>query len=50
MGGWGIKERRLRCANCQVKNSHGDVKYSTGKVNTIVITMCGVRSVLELLG
>lgn len=43
----GEKVKRLRSTN---KNSHGDVKYSVGNiVNNIVISMYGVRRVLDLL-
>ena len=34
-----------------IKNSHGNVKYSTGEiVNNAVMTMYGARWVLDLLG
>lgn len=44
----GEKVKRLRSTN---KNCHGDVKYSIGNtVNNIVISMYGVRRVLDPLG
>ena len=39
----------LRSTNWQLQNSYGDVKHSIGNiVNDIVITMYGVRWVLDL--
>ena len=49
LGGWVKKVKGLRCINWLLKNSHGDVKYSTGNiVNDIVITMYNVRWVGDL--
>ena len=50
-GGWGVKTVKGLSTSGWLQNSHGDVKYSTGNtVNNIVITMYGVRWVLDLLG
>ena len=55
MGGglkrWVEKVKGLRSTNWQSQNSHGHVKYSLGSIaSNIVITMFGVRWVLDLLG
>ena len=47
---WVKKMKGWKSANWQLQNNHGDAKYSTGNiVNNIVISMCGVRWVLDLL-
>ena len=49
--GWVKMITGLRSTNWSLQNSHGDVKYSIGNiVNNIVITVYGVRWVLDLLG
>ena len=50
--GWGISENNEGIKYKQeVKNSHGNVKYSIGNtVNDVVITLYGARWVLELSG
>ena len=55
MGGgvdnWVKKVKGLKSTNWQLQNSHRDVKYSIGNIaNNIVITVYGVRWVLELSG
>ena len=43
------KVKGLRRKNCQLQNSHRDVKYSIGnRVNNIVTTTYGARWVLDL--
>ena len=45
------KVKGLRRIDWQFENSHRGAKYSTGNiVNNTVITVCGVRWVLEILG
>ena len=40
LGGWAEKGKKLRNADGQVQNSHGDVEHSLGNIiNTIVITL-----------
>ena len=36
-------KKGLRSTSCCYKNNHRDVKYSTGNIVNIVITMYGVR-------
>ena len=49
-GGMVKKVEGLRSTNCQLQNSHGDVKCSLGNVvYNILITMHGVRGVRDLL-
>ena len=51
VGGLVEKVKGLRSTNWQLQNSHEDVKYSIGdRVNSIVITMYGVKWVLVLWG
>ena len=45
------KGKGLRSTNWQLQNSHGDIKYSLGNiVNTIVMTIHGIRCIQDLLG
>ena len=45
------KVRGLRGTNWQLQNQYGNVKHSMGNiVNSIVITMCGARWLLDLWG
>ena len=49
--GWMKKVKGLRSTNWLLENSHRDVRYSTGStVSNIVITMCGARWALGILG
>ena len=51
LGAWVKKLKGLRSTDWQLQNSHGDVKYSTGKtVNNSVITTYGASWVLEVSG
>ena len=51
LGGWVKNVKRLRSTNWLLQNSHEDVKWSRGNtVNNILITTCGVRGTLDLLG
>ena len=51
VGGWLKKVKGLGSTHWQIQNSHGDVKYSIGKiVNNIVISMYGANGVLEISG
>ena len=51
LGGWVEKVKGLKSTNSLLQNSHEDVKYSIANiVNNILITMHGVRWVLDLLG
>lgn len=48
---WVKKVKELTSTNWQLKNSHKNVKYNIGDiVSNLVITMYGVRWVLDLLG
>ena len=50
-GGLGGKGEGIKKYRLVVTNSPGDVKYSIGNtVYNTVITMCGVRGVLDLRG
>ena len=47
---WAKKVNGLRNTYLLLQNSHADVKYSIGNIiNNILITMHGVRQVLDLL-
>ena len=49
--GLGEKVKGGRSADWQLRNSHGDTKYSTGNTGSnIVITVCGARWALEIPG
>ena len=51
LGGWVKKAKGLRSTNWLLQNSHGDVKYRIRNiVNNIVLSMYGVRWVVDLLG
>ena len=51
IGGLDEKGEGLRSTNWLLQNSHKDVRYSTGStVSNIVITMCGARWALGILG
>ena len=46
-----LNVKGLRSTNWQLQKNHRDVKYSIGNiVNTVVITMCGAKCVLEISG
>ena len=51
LGHWVKKRKRLGSTNWSLQNGHEDVKHSIGNiVNNIIITMHGLRWVLDLLG
>ena len=48
--GWVKKVEGLRSRNWYLQNSYRSIKYSTGNTVNIVITMYGIRWVLDLSG